>query len=379
MDTIEKQEIRDAAILDNDNNYDMIANDVLFEVKTQGVRDVTIIDSATATNYDIVANLKRNRDEYIEETDTLTCSYEVALLKSPAKVATPITQDKDAYIKELQEELHHVKTARLVIKTSLQNDADKLLIEQKEKYVSEAKKTLEKNEAKLINDAKKKQSTETIKDTIKKKKPSKNHKTPSNEKEVTVGIDVVPNVPMVLEHIDDELPHAEVTKYEIEPKSTGPFCEECTTIVREEGKEDEEDIIINITNHQKEFGKEGEFLMMLESGYRIWATATLTHRDCKVFQVEEVLLTYMTENKLTFEMMGYVEKVKKQKKIIDHTTSDVPTLIPCDSLHNTFLCFGQETNAGYANINQFYYGVKCRAECNKYFSNKPTKNICIGM
>jgi hypothetical protein len=150
MDPVVKQEIRKAAILDNDSNYDMIANDVLFEVKTKGVRDVTIIDSVdSATNYDIVANLKRNKDEYVAETDTLTCSYEVALLKSPAKVTTPRTQDKDEYIKELQEELHHVKTARLVIKTSLQNDADKLLMEHKEKYVNEAKKTLEKKRSKV--------------------------------------------------------------------------------------------------------------------------------------------------------------------------------------------------------------------------------------
>jgi hypothetical protein len=194
MDTVLKQEMREAAILDNDS---------------KGVRDVTIIDSVdSATNYDIVANLIRNKDEYIAETDTLTCSYEVALLKSPAKVTTPRTQDKDEYIKELQEELHHIKTARLVIKTSLQNDADKLLMEHKEKYVNEAKKTLEKKEAKSINDAKKKRSTEEIKETIKKKKPSKIQKTSSNEKEVTGEqyhsepitplTDVVPNVPMTV-------------------------------------------------------------------------------------------------------------------------------------------------------------------------------------
>ena len=236
------------------------------------------------------------------------------------------------------------------------------------------------------------------KPTGKKQVIGKEHKKSSEEKEVpteapihfepiTPPTDVGPDVSMAVEH-DGILPQTDAIKYEIEPKRSGPFCDEYTiTTTREkgkeadeeeEGKEDDEEMIINITNHQKEFGKEGEFLMMLQSGYRIWASVTLTKADCKVFEVEEILFTYMTENKLTFEMMGYVEKVKKQKKL-NQSANNIPTLIPCDSLHNKFICFGEETNACYANINQFYYGVKCRGTCNRYFSNKPTKSICEGM
>ena len=300
-----------------------------------------------------------------------------------------------------------MNTARLVIGKVIHDDVKEIVKLTNEIRVNEAKKTVEKNQSRLIKDAKinlAKSFNDTDKTVKKPRKPTnkkpvigKDHKPSSEEKEVPTDTpihfeliapptDVAPDVSVAIEH-DGILPQTEVIKYEIEPKRNGPFCDECMIITtrkvgkegeEEEGKEDEEDIIINITNHQKEFGKEGEFLMMLESGYRIWATATLTHKDCKVFKVEELLFTYMTENKLTFEMMGYVEKVKKQKKLFE-STSNIPTLIPCDSLHNKFICFGEETNACYANINQFYYGVKCRGGCNRYFSNKPTKSICEGM
>lgn len=354
------------------------------------------------SNNDIVVSIDKTNVAYNPDTRVRTSFFEVTL--SPTKHTSPTKEgmDKDQQIEELKRQLDQLQTARLVIKTQLEKEADEELREKKQQVVNDTKKRIEKNQSTSIHDAKKNlaksfKESETKGKTTRKpaaKNPLVDIKNKSSSKEKVVGamkiptntninfepiapIEVAKDVSLTEVEQDGMIPQAEVKKYEIQPKLTGPYCNESLTTTREEGKEDEEENIVMITNHQKEYGKEGDFMMMFESGYRMWSPASLTHRDCKLYECEEMLTMYMTENNVTFEMMGYVEKKRKQKSIYVPTNDAVPTLISCVSLHNKFICFDEETNAAYANTNQFYFGVKCR-ECTRYFCNKQTKIMCNG-
>ena len=114
---------------------------------------------------------------------------------------------------------------------------------------------------------------------------------------------------------------AEVKKWEIEPRSDNPYCFPNDTITPKELREDGKDFLIDIiddtiimiTNHQKEVGKMGDFMMLLDSGVTLWATAAQAKKDCKEYECVHLLNEYMNQYNVTYEMMGIVQKKGSRK------------------------------------------------------------------
>ena len=330
-------------------------------------------------------------EEVIEKSPDAKGYTHYKLAVTPPKQPTSINKeevDKDTLIAQQAARIKLLETSRIMIHTALQADADEQIKNHKQQLVNDAKKTLEKSKTPSINDGAKKNLAKTFKDSEAKGKKTRKPAAKKQKREPLIApVDVAQDVPMTEIESNGKIQEAEVKKYEIEPRQDNPYCFSNDTITpkeqRTDGKDfslDEvEDTIILITNHQKLVGKMGDFMMMLDSGVVLWATAAQAKSDCKQHKCEHLLTEYMNQYNVTYEMMGIVQKKRKKKDISISTNNDLPIVcVPCDSLHDKFICFEDETVATYANENQFYGGVMCRGGCGRHFCNKPTKLMVAG-
>lgn len=330
-------------------------------------------------------------EEVLEESPDANGYTHYKLTKTPPKQPTSINKeevDKDTLIAQQAATIKLLETSRIMIHTALQADADEQIKNHKQQLVNDAKKTLEKSKTPTINGAKK-NLAKTFKDSEAKGKKTRKPAAKKQKQEPIAPIDVAQDVPMTEMESDGKIiQEAEVKKWEIEPRSDNPYCFPNDTITPKELREDGKDFLIDIiddtiimiTNHQKEVGKMGDFMMLLDSGVTLWATAAQAKKDCKEYECEHLLNEYMNQYNVTYEMMGIVQKKRKQKDIsISTDNDDIPNVcLPCDSLHDKFICFKDEGVAAYANENQFYGGVMCRGGCGRHFCNKLTKLMVAG-